>query len=77
MNLKNYEKNFVIKKNNAKPDKKIIPAKLKIFNKIDGWCSFSRNFPVTNLKLKTAIIGAITNDKTVAKSTSSLRLFPN
>ncbi|EIJ65051.1 hypothetical protein BD31_I2166, partial [Candidatus Nitrosopumilus salaria BD31] len=32
---------------------------------------------MTSLKLKIAITGAITNDKTVAKSTRSLRLFPN
>ena len=36
---------------------------------------FSRYFPVTNLKLKIAIAGAIKNERTVAKSTNSLR-FP-
>ena len=36
--------------------------------------SLSKNLPVTNLKLKMAITGAITKDRTVAKSTSSLRL---
>ena len=65
------------KKNIANPLKKIIPAKLNIFSKRDGRCSLSKNLPVTNLKLKIAITGAITNDKTVAKSTKSLRLFSN
>jgi hypothetical protein len=36
---------------------------------------FSRNFPVTNLKLMITITGAIINDRTVVKSTMSLR-FP-
>ena len=65
------------KKKIANPLRKIIPVKLIIFNKVDGRCSFARYLPVTNLKLKIAIIGAITKDKTVAKSTSSLRLLPN
>ena len=72
-----YDKNFINKKKIANPDRKIIPAKLKIFKIIDGWDSLSKKFPVTNLKLKIAIIGAMTKDKTVAKSTSSFRLFPN
>ncbi len=55
----------------------MIPAKLKSFNNIDGWDSFARCLPVTSLKLKMAIIGAIRNDKTVAKSTSSFKLFSN
>ena len=65
------------KKNNAKPLKNIIPAKLNSLNRTDGWCFLSKNLPVTNLKLKIANTGAITNDKTVAKSTNSLRLSPN
>ncbi len=64
-------------KNIAKPLRNIIPAKLKIFNNIEGWESLLRNLPVTSLKLKIAITGAIRNDKTVAKSTSSFRLFSN
>ncbi len=52
-----------------------MPTKLKIFNQIDGWADLSRNFPVTSLKLKIAIIGAIPKERTVAKSTKSLR-FP-
>ena len=77
MNLKDYEKNFVIIKNSANPDKNMIPAKLKIFSNIEGWASFARCFPVTSFKLKIAIIGAIRNDNTVAKSTSSFRLLLN
>lgn len=73
----NYCKNFINKNKIANPLRKIIPAKLKIFNKVEGRCSFSRYLPVTNLKLKIAIMGAITKDKTVAKSTSSFRLLPN
>ena len=61
----------------AKPDKNTIPAALRTFSKTDGWNSFPRYFPVTSLKLKIAMIGAITKDNTVAKSTSSLRLLPN
>ncbi len=64
-------------KNIAKPLRNIIPTKLKIFNNIEGWDSLLRNLPVTSLKLKMAITGAIRNDKTVAKSTSSFRLFSN
>ncbi len=55
----------------------MIPAKLKSFNNIEGWDSFARCLPVTSLKLKMAITGAIRNDKTVAKSTSSFRLSSN
>ena len=43
-----------------------------------GGCkSFAKYLPVTNLKLKIAIIGAIRKETVVAKSTSSLRLSPN
>lgn len=34
--LYNYCKNFINKKNTANPLRKIIPTKLRIFNKIDG-----------------------------------------
>ena len=42
-----------------------------------GWASLIKYFPVTNLKLKIAIIGAIRKEIAVAKSTSSLSLFSN
>ena len=68
---------FIIKNISANPIKNTIPATLVIFIIVDGWLIFGRNFPVTSLKFKIAIIGATTKDKTVAKSTNVFRLSPN
>jgi len=61
----------------ANPIRKIIPAYPNVFNHKGGCTFFSRYFPVTNLKLKIPITGAIRNETIVAKSTSSFSLFSN
>ena len=64
-------------KNIAKPIKNMIPIMLKIFNHLGGCESWDKYFPVTNLKLKIAIMGAMRKETVVAKSTSSFSLSLN
>ena len=65
----------MIKKSIAKLVRKVIPEKLSIFNQVEGCEFLSRYFPVTKRKLIIAITGAIKNERTVAKSTNSIK-FP-
>ena len=69
--------NFTTTNHKAKNIKNAIPAKLSNFNSGEGWKGLSRYFPVTSLKLKMAMAGAMMNDRTVAKSTKSFKLSLN